>query len=69
MQVFVPIEDASLDPCAGMLVPYRCGLVCAHEMRAQLLLPDGSWSEPVALSDGSATRRPDARRSSSPGPR
>ena len=68
MQVFVPLEDANLDARAGVLVPYRCGLACAHELRAQLQLPDGSWQAVAALNDGSSVRRPDARRVSTPGP-
>jgi hypothetical protein len=58
MQVFVPVEDASLDREAGPLVPYRCGLACAHELRGGLVLRDGVWLDPVLLSDGSASRRP-----------
>jgi hypothetical protein len=68
MQVFVPLEDANLDARAGVLVPYRCGLACAHELRAQRQLPDGSWQVVTPLSDGSSARRPDARRASTPGP-
>lgn len=68
MQVFVPLEDANLDPRAGALVPYRCGLACAHELRGGLVLRDGVWRE-AALNDGSAVRRPDAGPASSPGPR
>ena len=53
MRVFVPVEDASVDADAGVLVPYRCGLVCAHELRGVLVLRDGVWSEPIALNDES----------------
>ena len=67
MQVFVPVEDASLDACAGLLVPYRCGYVCVHELRAELLQPDGTWQALAPLSDGSSAHRPDARRASTPG--
>ena len=49
MRVFVPVEDASVDADAGALVPYRCGVVCAHELRGSLVLRNGVWSERVAL--------------------
>jgi len=58
MRVFVPVEDASVDADAGALVPYRCGLVCAHELRGVLVLRDGFWREPVALNDESPSHRP-----------
>ena len=47
MRVFVPVEDASVDADAGALVPYRCGITCAHELRGVLVLRDGVWREPV----------------------
>jgi hypothetical protein len=35
MRVFVPLEDGPLDGDAGVsLVPYRCGLACAHALRS-----------------------------------
>ena len=68
MQVFVPLEDALPELDVGALVPYRAGLACAHELRAALQLPDGSWQAVTAFSDGSSARRPDARRASTPGP-
>jgi len=58
MRVFVPVEDASVDADVGALVPYRCGIVCAHELRGVLVLLDGVWREPVALNDESPSRRP-----------
>jgi hypothetical protein len=57
MRVFVPVEDASVDADAGALVPYRCGIVCAHELRGVLVFRDGVWSEPIALNDESPSRR------------
>ena len=57
MRVFVPVEDASVDADVGALVPYRCGIACAHELRGVLVLRDGVWSEPVALNDESAWHR------------
>ncbi len=30
MRVFVPVEDAPAGLSIEMLVPYRCGLSCAH---------------------------------------
>ena len=57
MQVFVPVEDASLDAGVATLVPYRCGLPCAHELRGELVLRDGVWSARASISAGSASRR------------
>ena len=68
MQVFVPVEDATIDAAAGRLVPYRCGLPCAHELRGDLVLVDGCWT-PRGLSDGSARRRPAPRPVFAPAPR
>lgn len=45
MRVFFPIEDAVGDDATGVLVPYRCGLACANELRGDLVLRDGVWSE------------------------
>lgn len=73
MRIFVPIEDASIDSDAGVLVPYRYGLTCAHELRGTLVLRNGIWSEReeilhsasnlaainhTAINDGSSIRRP-----------
>ena len=58
MQVFVPIEDTGADRAVGPLVPYRCGVPCAHELRGELVLRDGVWSERATLSAGSASRHP-----------
>jgi len=58
MRVFVPVEDASIDADTGALVPYRCGIVCAHELRGSLVLRNGVWSERVALNDESRSYRP-----------
>ena len=69
MQVFVPLEDAVPDLDAGVLVPYRAGLACAHELRGGLVLRDGIWCDADAVNDGSAARRPGAGPASSPGPR
>ena len=33
MRVFVPVEDALPGSGHPLLVPYRCGLACAHELR------------------------------------
>jgi hypothetical protein len=57
MHVFVPIEDRSVDADAGVLVPYRCGIACAHELRAALVLRDGVWSERAPVSDESRSDR------------
>lgn len=69
MQVFVPLEDAVPERDAGVLVPYRAGLACAHELRGGLVLRDGIWCDAAAVNDGSATRRPGAGPASPPGPR
>jgi hypothetical protein len=57
MRVFVPVEDASVDADAGALVPYRCGVACAHELRGVLVLRDGVWRAPVPINDESRSRR------------
>ena len=69
MQVFVPVEDRSVDVDAGVLVPYRCGLACAHELRAALVLGDGVWRERASVSDESRSDRPTSDRSSPTRPR
>lgn len=69
MRVFFPIEDAVVDDAMGVLVPYRCGLACANELRGELVLRDGVWSERAALSAGSSARRPEPRPACAPGPR
>ena len=58
MRVFVPVEDRSVDADAGMLVPYRYGLACAHELRGALVLHDGIWAERPAINDESRSDRP-----------
>ena len=58
MRVFVPVEDSSVDADAGVLVPYRYGLTCAHELRGALVLRDGVWAERAALNDESRSDRP-----------
>lgn len=68
MQVFVPLEDTLPERDAGVLVPYRAGLACAHELRGGLVLRDGTWCDAAAVNDESAARRPGAGRASSPGP-
>ena len=45
MRIFVPIEDASVEHATDVVVPYRHGLACAHELRGTLILRDGVWSE------------------------
>ena len=55
MRVFVPVEDRSVDADAGVLVPYRYGLTCAHELRGALVLRDGVWT---AYNDESRSYRP-----------
>jgi hypothetical protein len=77
MRIFVPIEDASIDNDAGVLVPYRYGLACLHELRGALVLRDGVWGEreainlavinPEAINDGSSIRRPASGPACSPG--
>jgi hypothetical protein len=69
MRVFVPIEDAGVDRAAGPLVPYRCGVPCAHELRGELVLRDGVWIERALLSAGSASRRPATVPACAPDPR
>ena len=53
MRVFVPVEDRSVDADAGVLVPYRYGLTCAHELRGALVLREGVWTERAAVNDES----------------
>ena len=60
MRVFVPVEDGSIDRESGVLVPYRYGLACAHELRGALALHDGVWSERASLSDEPSFRRPES---------
>jgi len=68
MRVFVPVEDTVPDLASDQsLVPYRCGLACAHELRGELVLRDGVWSERVALSAGSSARRPEPGPACAPG--
>lgn len=69
MRVFFPVEDASVDREAGTLVPYRCGLACAHELRGALVLRDGCWTEQTAINDGSASGRPATGPAFAPGRR
>jgi hypothetical protein len=64
MRVFVPVEDSSVDADAGVLVPYRCGLTCAHELRGALVLRDGVWAERAAVNDESGSDRPESGRAS-----
>jgi len=69
MRVFVPVEDGSVDADAGVLVPYRYGLTCAHELRGALVLRDGVWSERTAINDESRSDRPASGPSSPTRPR
>ena len=66
MRVFVPVEDGSVDQEAGVLVPYHCGVACAHELRGALVLRDGVWRERAAINDEFASRRPDSVPASPP---
>jgi hypothetical protein len=66
MRIFVPIEDASVDRATDVLVPYRQGLACAHELRGTLVLRNGVWCERALLSDESSARRPVSGPVSSP---
>jgi hypothetical protein len=76
MRIFIPIEDASVDHSTDVLVPYRQGLACAHELRGGLILRDGVWSERppmshalldhASISDESSARRPASIPVSSP---
>lgn len=59
MRVFVPVEDTTVDANDGALVPYRSGIVCAHELRGVLVLRDGVWRQPVAINDESRSRHPE----------
>ncbi len=46
-------------PMPALLVPYRYGLTCAHELRGALVLRDGIWAErAVAVNDESQSDRP-----------
>jgi hypothetical protein len=69
MRVFVPVEDRSVDADAGVLVPYRYGLTCAHELRGALVLRDGVWTERAPVSDESRSDRPTSGRASPIRPR
>jgi hypothetical protein len=69
MRVFVPVEDASVDADAGVLVPYRYGLTCAHELRSALVLRNGVWTERAAINDESRSDRPRSDRASPTRPR
>jgi len=69
MRVFVPLEDASVGPEIGALVPYRQGLACLHGLREGFSLDADGWLAFGSLSDGSSVRRPDARPASPPDPR
>lgn len=69
MRVFVPVEDASVDADAGVLVPYRYGLTCVHALRGALVLRDGVWAERTAVNDESRSDRPMRDRSSPIRPR
>jgi len=69
MRVFVPVEDASVGPDIGVLVPYRQGLVCLHGLREGFSLDADGWLAFGPLSDGSSVRRPDARPAFPPDPR
>ena len=64
MRIFVPLEDTGVDREA-VLVPYRCGLACAHGLRAPPAVRDTGRAGD-ALNDESASRRPEPRRSASP---
>jgi hypothetical protein len=68
MRVFVPVEDAGIDADVGALVPYRCGVVCAHELRDAFVLRDGVWHERHALNDGYRSDRPATAPASRPDP-
>jgi hypothetical protein len=69
MRVFVPVEDSSVDADAGVLVPYRYGLACAHELRGALVLRDGVWAERAAINDESRSDRPTSGQASPIRPR
>jgi hypothetical protein len=69
MRVFVPVEDRSVDADAGVLVPYRYGLTCAHELRGALVLSEGVWTERTAINDESRSNPPTSGRSSPTRPR
>jgi hypothetical protein len=66
MRIFVPIEDASSAHANDVLVPYRQGFACAHELRGTLVLRNGVWCERALISDGSSARRPASGPASSP---
>jgi len=68
MKIFVPFEEAaSTGDAAGLFVPYRCGLPFAHAPQPQAGRERARV--PEEISDGSRSRRRDARRSRVPGPR
>lgn len=69
MRVFVPVEDRSVDADAGVLVPYRYGLTCLHELRGALVLRDGVWAERTAVNDESRSDRPTSAQASPIRPR
>lgn len=66
MRIFVPIEDAGIEHATDVLVPYRQGLACAHQLRGTLSLRDGVWCERSRISDESSARRPTSDPASSP---
>lgn len=52
MHVFIPMEDIPFDAAMmARLVPYRCGVACAHALHAEGALPVsevvGRISEPA----------------------
>jgi hypothetical protein len=65
MRVFVPLEDAGLDPEVGPLVPYHPGLVCLRGLRER----EAAANAAPPLSDGSAARRPAPGPAAAPGRR
>jgi hypothetical protein len=69
MLVFVPVEDASVDRDAGVLVPYRCGVACVHGLREGFTPDAEGWLAFGPISDESSARRPASRRSGPPAPR
>lgn len=46
MRVFIPVEDESVDPSCGRLIPYRFGVPCAHALRE----PSRAIGSPVRAS-------------------
>lgn len=69
MRIFVPVEDASLDPEGGVLVPYRYGLNCVRGLRAQAAANDSAAECAAPVSDESAARRPSSGPACAPGRR